>query len=35
MGAWTVFLVASQLLLKLCVHVEAQALGECSKVCFF
>lgn len=29
MGVWTALILASQLLLKLCLHVEAQALGEC------
>lgn len=29
MGLWTRLLLALQLLLKLCWHVEAQALGEC------
>lgn len=29
MCVWTALLVALQLLLKLCLQVEAQALGEC------
>lgn len=29
MGVWTALILALQLLLKLCSHVEAQALGEC------
>lgn len=33
MGVWTALILASQLLLKLCLHVEAQALGECYLKC--
>ena len=34
MGVWTALILASQLLLKLSLHVEAQALGECYLKCF-
>lgn len=33
MGVLTALILASQLLLKLCLHVEAQALGECYLKC--
>lgn len=34
MGVWTALILASQLLLNLSLHVEAQALGECYLKCF-